>query len=825
MFNKLNEKVNKVENTLFNVQIYLNMRYEFQLNTWVASLIFILFTANPLLAQDGVIRGRVFNAQNNEPVPFANIVISGTTIGSTSDFDGNFLFTGVNPGFVRLEVFSIGFERKISDELMVSNTRTTFVEIGIEEIAVELAEVQVRASVFERSVESPVSLRRIGIREIERSPGSNRDISRVIQSLPGVAFTPSFRNDVIIRGGGPSENRFFLDGIEIPTINHFSTQGSSGGPVGIINVDFIREVEMYSGAFPANRGNALSSVFEFRQVSGNRDRLNTRATIGASDIALSIDVPLTPNTSIIASARRSYLQFLFGILGLPFLPTYNGFQFKTNTRVTENSELNFVGIGAIDNFRLNLAANETEEQRTTLDFLPINNQWNYAIGATYRIFRENGSDFFVLSRNMLRNTAFKYPGNDESLARSLDYVSDEIENKFRFERTTNINNFRINFGLGGQYARFLADNNQLLFANNQLQRVQSQAEFDLFKWNLFGQVSRSFLDNRLSLSMGVRADANNFSRSMSNMLDQVSPRVSASYQLLEDLFLSANVGRYYQIPSYVTMGFVNPAGVMINRENNLRYLSVNHYVGGMEWRPLPNSKITLEGFYKQYGNYPFSVRDSIVLGSQSTEFGIFGSEEVLSIGRGRAFGTELYFRAENIEDFNIFLSYTFVRSEFQDIRGSYIPARWDNRHILILTALRPLGRNWEVGLKWRFSGGSPFTPFDLEFSSRRDAWDAQNSPYLDFSRFNQERFPSFHQLDVRVDRQFFFRNFSIMAYLDIQNIYNFQSRLADVVVRERDANGQPIITTGSDGVERYQLRSIINTTGTILPSIGLIFEF
>lgn len=801
------------------------MRYKFQLTTWVAIMIFIVLTGNPLLAQDGVIRGRVFNAQNNEPVPFANIVISGTMIGSTSDFDGNFLFTGVNPGFVRLEVFSIGFERRISEELMVSNTRTTFIEIGIEEIAVELAEVQVRASVFERNVESPVSLRRIGIREIERSPGSNRDISRVIQSLPGVAFTPAFRNDVIIRGGGPAENRFFLDGIEIPTINHFSTQGSSGGPLGIINVDFIREVEMYSGAFPANRGNALSSVFEFRQISGNRDRLNTRATIGASDIALSVDGPLTPNTSIIASARRSYLQFLFGILGLPFLPTYNGFQFKTNTRVTENSELNFVGIGAIDNFRLNLDANETEEQRTTLDFLPINNQWNYAIGATYRIFRENGSDFFVLSRNMLRNTAFKYPGNDESLARSLDYVSDEIENKFRFERTRNINNYRINIGMGGEYARFLADNNQLLFFNNQLQRVQTQAEFDLFKWNLFGQVSRSFLENRLSLSMGVRADANNFSASMSNMLDQISPRFSASYQLLDDLFISANVGRYYQMPSYVTMGFVNPAGVMANRENNLRYLSVNHYVGGIEWRPLPNSKVTLEGFYKQYSNYPFSVRDSIVLGSQSTEFGVFGSEEVLSIGRGRAFGTELYFRAENIEDFNIFLSYTFVRSEFQDIRGNYIPARWDNRHILILTALRPLGRNWEVGLKWRFSGGSPFSPFDLEFSSRRDAWDAQNSPYFDFSRFNQERFPSFHQLDIRVDRQFFFRNFSIMAYLDIQNVYNFQARLADIVVRERDANGQPIVTIDGNGVERYQLRSIVNTTGTILPSIGLIFEF
>lgn len=777
------------------------------------------------LGQNGEIRGRVFNIETNEPIPFANIAISGTTIGSSSDMDGNFLFTGINPGFVRLEVFSVGFERTITDELMVNNTRSTFVEIGIREIAVELAEVAVRASIFERNMESPVSLRRIGIQEIERSPGSNRDISRVIQSLPGVAFTPSFRNDVIIRGGGPSENRFFLDGIEIPTINHFSTQGSSGGPLGIINVDFIREVEMYSGAFPANRGNALSSVFEFRQISGNRERINTRATIGASDIALSLDGPLTENTSIIFSARRSYLQFLFSLLELPFLPTYNGFQFKTNTRIGQNRELNIVGIGAIDNFRLNLDANETIEQQTTLDLLPVNNQWNYALGITYRIFRENGSDFFVLSRNMLRNTAFKYPGNNETLPRTLDYVSDEIENKFRFERTTNVNNFRFNFGVGGEYAKFNADNNQLLFFDNQLREVSTFSEFDMFKWSAFGQATRSLFNNRLSLSLGVRADANNFSQSMSNMFEQISPRISASYQLAEDLFLSANMGRYYQMPSYVTLGFKNPAGVMINRENNLRYISVNHFVGGVEWRPLANSKLTLEGFYKNYGNYPFSVRDSIVIGSQSTDFGIFGNEEVVSTGTGRAFGTELYFRAEDLADFNVFLSYTFVRSEFRDISGNFVPSRWDNRHILILTALRELGNNWEIGFKWRFSGGSPYTPFDLEFSSRRDAWDAQNRPYFDYSRFNQNRFPSFHQLDIRIDRQFFFNNFSIMAYLDIQNVYNFQSRLNDTVVRERDANGQPIVITDRDGVERYSLRSIENLTGTVLPSIGLIFEF
>jgi len=776
-------------------------------------------------AQQGTIRGRVFNQDTNEPLPFTNLVIFGTNTGSTSDLDGNFLFTGVAPGFVRLAVSSVGFESRITEEFMVSNSRAAFIEIGLKEIKVDLDAVEVRASPFQRRDESPVSLRRLGIKEIERSPGSNRDISKVIQSLPGVALTPAFRNDVIIRGGGPAENRFFLDGIEIPTINHFTTQGASGGPVGMINVDFIREVEMYSGAFPANRGNALSSVFEFRQVNGNRDRINLRATIGASDLALALDGPLTERTSVILSARRSYLQLLFSILELPFLPTYNDFQFKTNTRLSEKSELNIIGIGAIDQFKLNLAANETEEQRALLDFLPVNEQWNYAIGSTYRRFRSNGSDLLVVSRNMLRNNAFKYPDNDETQPRALDYISDEIENKIRFERSTAAGNYRLNFGFGGEYAKFLGDIRQQVFFNNQLMQIANRTSFDMFKWSLFGQATRSFAQNRLTLSLGVRSDANNYTESMSNLLDQVSPRFSASLQLRENFFLSGNVGRYFQLPSYVTLGFRNPLGELVNRNNDLKYISVDHAVGGFEWLPGRSSKLSLEGFFKMYNQYPFSVRDSVALGSKSADFGIFGDEEVLSIGKGRAYGTEFYYRAENVKNFNLILSYTFVRSEFQDKQGSYIPSKWDNRHILIFTALKPLPRNWEIGLKWRYSGGSPYTPFDLEFSSVRDAWDAQNAPYLDYSRFNQKRLENFHQLDLRIDKQFFLKNWSIMAYLDIQNVYNFESQLPDNVIRVENENGQPVVFTDINGVERYQLKSLANRTGSILPTIGLIFEF
>lgn len=296
----------------------------------------LLLTLIPLfmVAQNGTIKGRVFDKESNEPLPFTNIVVFGTNIGSISDLDGNFIFTGLMPGFVKLAATSVGFESYVSEEFQVTNSRTSFVNIPLKSTTIDLEKVVIEASPFRKTEESPVSMRTLGIAEIEKNPGANRDISKVIQALPGVGSTVSFRNDLIVRGGGPGENRFYLDGIEIPNLNHFATQGASGGPVGIINVDFIREVDFYSGAFPANRGKALSSVLEMKQVDGNPEKLVFKGAFGASDLALTLNGPLSENTTFFVSARRSYLQFLFSVIGLPFLPTYNDFQFKVKQKST-----------------------------------------------------------------------------------------------------------------------------------------------------------------------------------------------------------------------------------------------------------------------------------------------------------------------------------------------------------------------------------------------------------------------------------------------------------------------------------------------------------
>ncbi|HKK09808.1 MAG TPA: hypothetical protein VJ939_03175, partial [Bacteroidales bacterium] len=550
-----------------------------------------------------------------------------------------------------------------------------------------------------------------------------------------------------------------------------------------------------------------------------------KTTVGASDLAFTVDGPLSEKTTIIASARRSYLQFLFDFIGLPFLPTYNDFQFKTRTRIDKKNELIFLGIGAIDQFRINTGLEDpTDEQQYTINNLPVNEQWSYTIGGVYRHFGKNGFDRIVISRNTLNNSAYKYQNNDESSEENLlfNLESVETENKFRYEHTGRIEGFKYTYGAGFENALFQNKFYNKAFIDGQIVELDNDDEITLNSWEVFGQLSRGFFSDRLTLSLGVRTDANDYSDDMSNLLDQFSPRFSVSYGLNEKVYLNLNTGIYYQRPAYTTLGYRDQSGTLVNKQNDITYIQSNHYVTGLEWRPSENAKITGEVFYKQYDNYPFSVQDSVSIGSKSADFGVFGDEEVTSTGKGRAYGFELYTRLPSIKDYNVILSYTYVRSEFEDIEGDYVPSAWDNRHILNLTARRSFKNNWDVGIKWRYVGGAPYTPYDVEKSRQIELWNLQNEPYLNYGRFNELRLGAFHQLDIRVDKSFYFDKWTLGLYLDIQNAYNFQAENQDILTN-LDENGNPNVDPQNP--QEYNLRRIEQESGTVLPTIGIVVEF
>lgn len=782
-------------------------------------LIIIFFLAQvTAYAQTGTIKGKIYNKLNKEAIPFAAIIIDRTDKATTSNENGQFEFTNLAPGVYNLKATYVGFKPVTVFEVEVKNARATFVNIEMEETVQQLNEAVVTVQPFVKKDESPVSLKTIGVAEIKRNPGANRDISKVIQSLPGVAATSSFRNDIIVRGGSPNENRFYLDGIEVPNINHFATQGASGGPVGMINVDFIESLDFYTGAFPANRGNALSSVLDFRFKDARTDKPAFSFTAGASDLGLVVETPVTKKSTLIASWRRSYLQFLFAALELPFLPTYDDFQFKSETAIDDKNVIEILGLGALDRFELNLDANETELQQYILNTLPVNNQWNYTLGTRYRHFRKNGFTTIVLSRNMLSNGAEKYQNNDESMQKILDYNSTEAENKFRIENTGTYKGFKTNYGINLEYAHYTTDTYQKL-ANNLTLNYTS--DLYMFKYGLFGQVSHSFMKEKLTLSAGLRFDGSDYNTTMQNPLNQFSPRISASYAITDKLSFNANTGIYNQLPPYTVMGYRDSAGTLVNID--AKYITSTHFVAGFEYATTKNSRITVEGFYKIYNNYPFDLIDSISLANLGSDFGVIGNTPVISNNYGRSYGFEVLLQQKLYKNFYGLVSYTFMHSEFENLQKNLVASSWDYRHVLTITAGWLLKHNWEIGAKFRYNSGNPYTPYNVTESMYKPNWDVTGQGIPDYTLLNTERIEQFYQFDLRVDKKYAFKKWSLNLYLDIQNITGTQTTLQPFLSVQRDANGNAI--TDPNNTDYYLPKIIPDETGTIIPTIGIIVEF
>jgi len=785
-------------------------------------LFLILLLSAHVFAQKGILKGRIYDAKTNQALEFAAILIDGTTISTTTDLDGNYTFTGLEPGFKRLVISSVSYKKTISPEVQVQGNQTSFLDVAVEQSAVQLSEVTVRSNINLKKIESPISVLSVGVQEIEKSAGANRDVSKVVQALPGVGATDPNRNDLIVRGGGPSENVFYLDGIEIPVINHFATQGSSGGTVGVINPDFVREINFYTGAFPANRGNALSSVMEIKQKDGSKDRIHTKLSVGASDAALTIDGPIGNKSTFIVSARQSYLQFLFAAIGLPFLPTYNDFQVKYKIQLDKKNEISFVGIGAIDNMVLNYGINNpTESQRYLLAYLPTYKQWNYTVGMVYKHYGDTHYDTWVLSRNMLRTSNFKYLENDETKGKTSDYKSDEAENKLRFERNYPDLPFKLSYGAGIKYTHYTNETSRKLYLNNTITDLNYTTGINSFGYQAFVQASDEYFNDKLKLSLGINFAGLNYNDNMRNPLNQFSPRLSASYPLTEKLDINANVGRYALQPAYTTLGYKNAGGVFVNQNKNLRYTISNQTIVGFDYRLMEKVRMTVEGFYKGYHYYPFSVMDGLSIASKGTNFGQVGDEEIISTGKGRAYGVEFLVKIMEMNKMNLTATYTYFRSEFTDLANNYVPSSWDTKHLFNLIASYQLPKNWNVALRWRFVGGAPYTPIDSK-SYIKEAWNITNQPYLDYSKFNTLHLPNAHQLDVRIDKEFYFNKWVLNIYTDIQNVYNFKTQGAPVYTN-LNASGA-VISDANGDTNKQGLRILDSFAGNILPTIGIIIK-
>ena len=774
--------------------------------------IFLITTTFSFAQVKTSIKGNVVD-ERGAPIFAASIYLNNSQ-GTVSEEDGTFQITNVVPGSYNLTASFVGFDSQTKFNIIIKSRGNRSFNFILIESSESLEEVVVsNKNTISRPKETPLSTQSLSAVEIATYPGGNNDVVQVAQSLPGVSpSVGGFRNDLIIRGGAPNETVYYLDGVEVPNINHFATQGSAGGPVGLLNVSFINDVTLSTSAFGSQYDNPLSGVLQFKQRDGNKERFNTNIRVSATDAAFTFEGPLfknkkkKSNTSFLLSVRRSYLQALFKLIGLPIRPDYWDYQYKLSHQIDKYNNLYFIGLGSVDDFTVEAPEDYDEEAQAVLEQAPFIKQKTNSIGVTWRKRFKDGSGYMesTLSNNRLENIFTNYidPENETGIIFRNDAI--ESETKLRHQLTKFLSDWKITAGFNLQHS-FYTNN-----TTNNTDAIFYTTEIDFMKYGFFANATRSFFDEKFDVSVGFRMDDDSFTTS-SGLVSNFSPRLSLSYEFLEDWRISATAGRYFKIAPYTILGFRDSNGILSNKDSD--YTQSDHYVIGLQHYLNPAASISLEGFYKKYSNYPVSVLDQISLANKGADFEVLGNEDVETIGNGRSYGLEFQYQQKLLNNFYSIFSYTYFFSEFTGFETDiYTPSVWDSRHLISFVGGYKLKKNWEISSRYRFAGQTPYVPTNL---------DATLASYpeiiLDYTRLGEEKLATFSQLDIRVDKKWNYNKYSLNIFFEVQNVLGQSIPRPNEYGLSRDMNGNlnnPL-----------SLSQINQDTSTSIPSIGIVVDF
>ena len=770
------------------------------------SLLALFLGVNLLYAQEVSIRGTVVD-EFGYPLAGAEVILVDTSLGAQTDIDGIYIISGVAPGSYNLSVRFLGYEPQTLFNIIVKSKGNPEYNFSLSPKAEALEGVVLQVDNFiSRPKESPLSTRTLSAVELATYPGGNNDVVQVAQTLPGVSpSVGGFRNDLIIRGGAPNESVYYLDGIEIPNINHFSTQGSAGGPVGMINVSFIENVTLSASSFDARYDNALSGVLQFEQRKGSSEGWNRNIRVSASETALTFDGPISKKTTFIGSVRRSYLQFLFELIGLPIRPDYWDYQYKIDHTIDEYNSISLIGIGAIDDFSVEAPEVFDEEATAQLEQAPFIDQRTHVAGISWqhKLKSQPGKFTLSLSHNRLQNTFTQYTDPENESGAYFINESLEAETKLRFDLVRYLGKLKWAYGMNLQRSNY--EN------NTTIERINNSffSAIEFSKYGLFTQLSGN-LGEKTEFTLGLRLDDDSFTKN--NLLDHISPRAALTYNFNEDLSATLGVGRYFKIPTYTQLGYQS-VGIFVNE--NLNYVQSDHLTAGIKRYFGNTTLLSIEGFLKSYSNYPVSILDEISLANKGAGFEVLGNEEVESSGKGRSYGLELLYQQKLSNNFYGLVSYTYFFSEFSGLDPNiYRRSTWDSRHLVSFTGGYKLNKNWEISSRFRYNGKTPYAPIDETLS-------LANYPdlRLDYDLLGNENYllDPFSQLDLRIDKKWNFTSSSFNLFIEVQNLLSADNPTPPEYGLARNSDGS--IKNPS------QLKELPRSEGQFIPSIGLVFDF
>jgi hypothetical protein len=789
-------------------------------------LVFSL-SANLLFAQEGYISGRVFDSKTNESLPGVNIIVNELeATGAATDING--LFRIKAPvGSYSIRASAIGYIPAVRTDVIVKTGREAQVVIGLSETTIELGAVTVTADYFDKSImENELSTVILGAEEVRRSPGSAGDFQRILQVMPGVSFSNDQTNELLIRGGAPNENLTVFDNMEIHSTNHYPNQFNSAGPINMINVDLIQDIQFSTGGFISKYGDKLSGVLSVQTREGTRNSLlKSNLNISMAGYGAVMEGAIGNRGSWIVSARKSYIDVIGRSFGLTSIPNFYDIQYKVAYDLSGIHKLSLSGIYGNDKIFLEGISDFTNpairnsKDSTGIDIVDVR-QDQYAAGISLRSIWNN--DFFsiiTLSKTNYQslvdvtNSFTERTYDNEGKINSKRALSDRKvfydkydngELALRSEFVWNINSsnelnfggalktadYKENMSIDPDTARYDINFDNVYDATVILPSSSINYNikfFDQYKSYLYFNNKFKLFNERLILNAGLRYDYFSYSEK-----GNLSPRISGSYYFIPSVTsINFAYGEYYQTQSYPTYGDRYQTDVN-------KYLSnthARHYVAGLEHILGEGLKINLEGYYKEYSDIP--VRETFIHFDDRT----FRSEKNITIGTKSTYGIDFLIQQKLVKDIYGTLSYSHMWSKFDDPRvgkeGKQFPSDYDFPDVFTLVVgkrfsglrqqlkespfylkypsyLIPFSDDMEMSVRWRYASGKVYTPLNFTTAEqhREGGIRWSKGSWQESEEINSARYPAYHRLDIGLSSRYNFNRWNLVVVLSIQNLYN-----------------------------------------------------
>jgi outer membrane receptor protein involved in Fe transport len=703
----------------------------------------------------GTIKGKIIDAESAVALPGAHVSIVGGTAGASTDAEGLFEIPQLPVGNYSLMCSSVGYAKAVKTDVVVRSGRTTFVNVELEPSPIELADETVTAGYFADLQSRPLSTIAFSSEEIRRAPGAIGDVSRIIFGLPSLAKINDTKNSLIVRGGSPVENEFLVDDIAIPSINHFPVQGSTEGPIGILNVEMVDDVTFHSGGFPAGFGDKLSSVMEVRLREGNRDATDGQVEMSLQGFGGLVEGPLgSGNGSYLLSARRSYLDLLLGLMNDNVgLPVYTDVLAKLTYDLSASHRISVIDVLADDR----VAFSQEQAVDRKLNVYPHYHYLTNTGGATWRwLWGPDGFSTTSLSHTFMKTDAdFSQSRDAKLLLRNAS-----VEQEWRLRHASHwMPDAHSSFTFGIDLAVHAVDYHQrysdyldalghatpAMAVERSIDAVQTGAFLE-YVWRPSAAVT---------VSPSVRVDHDRFTNDT-----RFSPRLSLTYAFDDRTSLTGSYGTYYQrIPWIIA--------AQKEEYRNLATPRADHYILSLNHMLTESTRFTVEAYDKEYSGFPMDPsQPSLFVFDQAVVEDLFlNHADLASRGKARSYGLEVTVQKKLAEDVYGLVSGAYYRSQYRGLDGIWYNRSYDNRFNIAVEGGYKLNAEWEFSLRWLYAGGAPFTPFD-EQASR-----AAQKGIFDAGRINASRLPDFHSLNIRADKRFHFASSTLVTYISIWNAY------------------------------------------------------